>query len=208
MIQTTGLAYAYNAHTAFRFPDIDLPDFENLIILGESGIGKTTLLHLLAGLLTPESGQIIINNKEITRLNPRELDHFRGNNVGFVFQRSYFVRSLSLIENLLLLQYLAGIRADRKKINQVLDSLGIKDKGHRKTYHLSQGEQQRASIALAVINDPKVILADEPTSSLDDKNCHAVATLLKSRAKETGANLVVITHDQRLKSEFKNYLQL
>ena len=208
MVQTTGLEYAYNPHTTFRFPDIGLPDFEDLIILGESGIGKTTLLHLLAGLLTPRSGKILINNEDITRLNPRALDHFRGNNVGFVFQKAYFVKSLSLIENLLLLQYLAGIKSDRKKIDRVLDNLGIKDKGHKKTYHLSQGEQQRASIALAIINDPKVILADEPTSSLDDKNCHNVATLLKSQAEKTGANLVVITHDHRLKPQFKNHLQL
>lgn len=208
MVRTTGLEYEYNASTQFRFPDIDLADFENLIILGESGIGKTTFLHLLAGLLTAKSGKILINNKDITRLNTRELDHFRGNNIGFVFQRAYFVKSLTLIENLLLLQYLAGIKSDRKKIATVLDNLGIKDKGHKKAYRLSQGEQQRASIALAIINDPKVILADEPTSSLDDKNCHNVASLLKSQAKQTGANLVVITHDQRLKSQFKNHLQL
>lgn len=208
MVQTIGLEYEYNPGTGFRFPDIYLPDFENLIILGESGIGKTTLLHLLAGLLTAKSGKILINNQDVTNLSVRELDHFRGNNIGFVFQKAYFVQSLTLIENLLLLQYLAGIRSNRKKIDEVLHNLGLKDKGNKKTYHLSQGEQQRASIAMAIINDPKVILADEPTSSLDDKNCYNVTNLLKSRAEQTGANLVVITHDQRLKPQFKNHLQL
>ncbi len=208
MIQTTGLSFTYDAHTEFRFPDIHLADAENLVILGESGIGKTTLLHLLAGLLVAKTGNVLINNTDITQLGTHELDHFRGNNVGFVFQKPYFVKSLSLIENLLLLQYLAGRKSDQNRIKQVLDRLGIKDKGRKKAYQLSQGEQQRASIAMAIINDPKIILADEPTSSLDDKNCHNVTTLLKSQASATGANLVVITHDQRLKTQFENQLQL
>ncbi|MDN5216648.1 ATP-binding cassette domain-containing protein [Fulvivirgaceae bacterium BMA12] len=208
MIQTTGLSYAYDAQAEFRFPDIHLADAENLVILGESGIGKTTLLHLLAGLLVAKTGKVLINNTDITQLGARELDHFRGNNMGFVFQKPYFVKSLSLIDNLLLLQYLAGRKSDQTKIKQVLDRLGIKDKERKKTYQLSQGEQQRASIAMAIINDPKIILADEPTSSLDDKNCLNVTTLLKSQASATGANLVVITHDQRLKTQFENQLQL
>ncbi len=208
MFKTQSLFFAYNQQTAFRFPDIELEAGENLLVLGESGIGKTTLLHLMAGLLQPKSGSVELMGTVLHDLSSARLDSFRGRHIGLVFQRPHFVQALSLQENLALVQFLAGKSRDKNRINEVLNRLGIGHKLREKPYRLSQGEQQRAAIALAVINSPQLILADEPTSSLDDKNCAKVAALLKEQASVTGAQLIIITHDQRLKDQFQNTLTL
>ena len=208
MLKTQSLLFAYNSQTEFQFPDIALESGENLLILGESGIGKTTLLHLMAGLLSPQSGSVELMGTELHKLSSKQLDRFRGQHIGLVFQSPHFIQALSVEENLALVQHLSGNSRDNQRIQEVLESLGIGHKLRKKPRQLSQGEQQRASIALAVINNPQLILADEPTASLDDKNCKKVATLLKEQAAATGAHLVIITHDQRLKDEFQNTLTL
>ena len=208
MLITRSLSFAYDQEHALRFPDISIQSGGDLLILGSSGIGKTTLLYLLAGLLTPNSGEVELFGTVLNELSTKELDKFRGRHIGLVFQCPYFIRSLSLQENLTLIQYLAGQPQDRSMARQILSRLNIEDKRHKRPYSLSQGEQQRASIAMAVLNNPKLILADEPTSSLDDKNCFSVISLLKDQAAATNAQLVVISHDSRLKSHFKNYIAL
>ena len=208
MLKTQSLRFAYDQHTPFLFPDIELGAGENLLILGESGIGKTTLLHLIAGLLQPRSGSVELKGTVLHELSSAKLDRFRGRHIGLVFQRPHFVQALSVLENLALVQFLAGKPQDKKRIKQVLDSLGIGHKLRQKPHKLSQGEQQRAAIAVAVINSPQLILADEPTSSLDDKNCAKVAALLKEQAAASGSQLLIITHDQRLKEQFQNTLTL
>jgi len=208
MLKTRSLFFAYNKQTDFRFPDIDLQSGEHLLVLGESGIGKTTLLHLIAGLLRPASGSVALSGTELHKLSAAKLDRFRGKHIGLIFQRPHFVNALSLQENLALVKYLAGQKQDKKQIQEVLGSLGIEHKRAERPHRLSQGEQQRAAIALAVVNNPKLILADEPTSSLDDTNCLKVAELLKKQAAGTGAQLVIITHDQRLKDHFQKTLKL
>lgn len=208
MVSTESLQFAYTPAVQFRFPDICLTEGEPLLILGESGVGKTTFLHLLAGLLVAHSGRIELNGTNLSRLSSRKLDRFRGQHIGLVFQHPHFVQALSLVENLQLVRHLAHLPQDMNHLRKVLDSLGIGHKLHEKPYRLSQGEQQRAAIALAIINEPALILADEPTSSLDDKNCQRVAELLQEQATATGANLMIITHDQRLRSLFQNALTL
>lgn len=207
MIKTRGIKFDYNNQVFFEFPDIEIKNRENLLIIGNSGIGKTTLLHLLAGLLESKSGSIELFGKEISNLNSYQLDTFRGENIGIVFQRSHFVNSLTVKENLELAQFIAN-KKDNNRINNILKSLGILDKSDKKTNQLSQGEKQRASIALAIVNSPKLILADEPTSSLDDENCDRVIKLLKKQASEFNAQLIVITHDNRLKKHFKKSIKL
>lgn len=207
MIKTRGIKFDYNNQVFFEFPDIEIKNRENLLIIGNSGIGKTTLLHLLAGLLESKSGSIELFGKEISNLNSYQLDTFRGENIGIVFQRSHFVNSLTVKENLELAQFIAN-KKDNNRINTILKSLGILDKSDKKTNQLSQGEKQRASIALAIVNSPKLILADEPTSSLDDENCDRVIRLLKKQASEFNAQLIVITHDNRLKKHFKKSIKL
>jgi len=208
MFKTESLFFAYNESNYFRFPDIELIAGEDLLILGESGIGKTTLLHLMAGLLRPQSGSIELLGTTYNALSTKKLDAFRGKHIGLVFQRPHFVSALSLRENLELVQHLAGRPRNPGRIKHVAESLGIADKLKEKPQRMSQGEQQRAAIALAVVNNPDLILADEPTSSLDDKNCMKVATLLKQQAADTDATLVLITHDQRLKNLFQKTLEL
>ena len=207
MIKTESLKFSYDGKKYFDFPDINLDSGENLLIIGNSGIGKTTLLHLLAGILKPESGSINISGTDISKFSDTELDKFRGDNIGIVFQKPHFISSLTINENLKLAKYLSSSKTsgDAKKI---LESLNIKDKYQQKPNQLSEGEKQRASIALALINSPSLILADEPTSSLDDFNCDNVIKLLKTQAKDHKAQLIVITHDARLKKHFKNNLNL
>ena len=207
MISTKGLNFKYNEQASFSFPDINLGKDENLLIIGSSGIGKTTLLHLLAGLLESNSGAINLYGQDISKLTQHQIDKFRGQNIGIVFQKPHFVNSLTVKENLQLAQYL-GNKKDQNRIVDILSSLDILDKENKKPKKLSQGEKQRASIAMAIVNSPKLILADEPTSSLDDENCDRVIKLLKKQASEFKAQLIVITHDNRLKKHFKKSIKL
>ena len=207
MIITKEVEFNYDNQIFFKFQDIDLKSNENLLIIGNSGVGKTTLMHLLAGLLKSNSGSIKLFDKELSQLSSHQLDRFRKNNIGIVFQRSHFVNSLTVKENLQLAQYIAN-KNDNNRIESILKNLNIFDKSNKKTNQLSQGEKQRASIALAIVNSPKLILADEPTSSLDDTNCSKVIKLLKKQATDFGAQLIVITHDSRLKEHFKKSIEL
>ena len=183
-----------------EFEDLDLHTVSETLLLGQSGSGKTTLLHLLGGLLSPKNGHIEIEGIDIATLSEKELDNYRGQNIGFVFQKPHLIRALSVGENLFLAQYLAGARQDKERIMHVLTSLDIEDKFKSKLNTLSEGQAQRVSIARALINNPKLLLADEPTSALDDINCDKVIHLLVDLAEEYKTCLVIATHDQRLKS--------
>ena len=207
MILTKEVEFNYDNQIFFKFQDIDLKSNENLLIIGNSGVGKTTLMHLLAGLLKSNLGSIKLFDQELSQLSSHQLDRFRKKNIGIVFQRPHFVNSLTVKENLQLAQYIANIK-DNNRIDSILKNLNIFDKSNKKTNQLSQGEKQRASIALAIVNSPKLILADEPTSSLDDANCSKVIELLKKQATDFGAQLIVITHDSRVKKHFKNSIEL
>ena len=207
MIKTEKIEFSYDNEFIFKFEDIKLKNEENLLILGNSGIGKTTLLHLISGLLKTKSGSIELYGIELTKLSSFQLDRFRRDNIGIVFQKPHFVNSLTVKENLELAQYIAD-KKDNKRIETILNNLNIFDKINKKTNELSQGEKQRVSIALAIVNSPKLILADEPTSSLDDDNCSNVIKLLKKQASDFGAQLIVITHDSRLKKHFKKSIEL
>jgi putative ABC transport system ATP-binding protein len=207
MVITKEVEFNYDNQIFFNFQNIDLKSTENLLIIGDSGVGKTTLMHLLAGLLKSNSGSIKLFDKELSQLSSHQLDSFRKNNIGIVFQRPHFVNSLTLKENLQLAQYIAN-KKDNNRIEDILKNLNIFDKSNKKANQLSQGEKQRASIALAIVNSPKLILADEPTSSLDDTNCSKVIKLLKKQATDFGAQLIVITHDSRLKKHFKKSIEL
>ncbi|MEP6713772.1 MAG: ABC transporter ATP-binding protein [Ferruginibacter sp.] len=208
MLQTTNIKFSYNPDTLFRFPDISCADSKTLLITGSSGKGKTTLLHLLAGILKPTAGNININATDITTLKAKKLDHYRGQHIGMVFQQSHFVASLSVLDNVMLAQYLSGRKRDSKQALVLLESLGVASQKNKKPSQLSIGQQQRVSIARALINNPAVLLADEPTSSLDDENCFAVARLLQQQAIQFNTALVIVTHDSRLKQLFHQSIAL
>ncbi len=208
MLKTYNLNYAYDAANSFSFPDIQCGEGEKWLVLGQSGCGKTTLLHLLGGLLKPKQGDVIVGKTTINKLSNAELDKFRGKHIGIIFQRPHFIRALTVGENLQLAQKLAGIPQNKTRIETLLNRLNIRNKINSKPHNLSQGEQQRVSIARALVNGPDLILADEPTSALDDKNTHEVIKLLENQAEEENATLVIVTHDSRLKEYFKKQILL
>lgn len=208
MLHTHDIRFSYTPEVSFCFPDIHCSSGEALLITGASGKGKTTLLHLLGGILPPSSGNINISDTNIGTLSGKQLDAFRGRNIGIIFQQSHFVQSLSVLENLLLAQWLSGNKRDGGKAMAILEQLNIAGHATKKTAALSQGQQQRVSIARALINGPRLILADEPTSSLDDDHCMQVARLLQEEVAKSKAALVIVTHDQRLKNIFHHSIQL
>lgn len=208
MIYTENLTFSFNETTNFCFPDIRNHASETLLITGGSGKGKTTFLHLLGGLLRPKSGIISIQDTTISNLSEKELDRFRGINIGLVLQQSHFIASLNVLENVVLASWLAtGEKATQKAIS-LLKELDLEDQLYKLPSNLSIGQQQRVSIARALINEPKLLLADEPTSSLDDENAAKVADLLAHLSKEYKAALIIVTHDQRLKDKFPNQINL
>ena len=167
-------------------------------------MGKTTLLHLLGGLLTTQHGSVHIQDTDINKLSGSDLDAFRGRNIGIIFQQNHFVDALSVIENVILAQSLAGNKTDKNAAQNLLTRLNIGHKAKSNIKDLSQGEKQRVAIARALINQPRLILADEPTSALDDQNCTEVLNLLHEQAKAAGSALVIVTHDTRLKDIISN----
>jgi ABC-type lipoprotein export system ATPase subunit len=212
MIEVNDLSFSYGGNAAIAFPDFKCNRGEKLLLLGDSGTGKTTLLHLLCGLLRPKSGSMNVAGVDINSLNDRQLDKFRGRELGIVFQQSHFVQSLTVAENLSLPTMLTGsnIATDELKVrtHELLDRLGIGHKFDSYPKDLSVGEQQRASIARALVHKPSVVFADEPTSALDDKSTEAVIQLLEDETLKAGATLIIVTHDSRLKSRYTDRIEL
>ena len=208
MLVAKDLKFTYSNGPSFSFPDFSCGKEEQLLLLGESGKGKTTLLHLLAGMLKASSGTLELMETDLRNLSAGELDRFRGEHIGIVFQTAHFVESLNVEDNLIMPQYLCSKKIDRQKAKTILSRLNLEHKLKEFPKNLSVGEQQRVAIARALMNDPQVILADEPTSALDDKNAMEVIQLLEEQAKATGAALVIVTHDQRLKDHVQKHIQL
>lgn len=208
MIRTSDLTYAYSGGSNISFPAIDIEQGAHYLILGTSGSGKTTLLHLLSGLLAPKEGTVQVHDTDISQLSGSKLDAFRGKHIGIVFQVPHFIAALTVSENLQIAQKLPGNSDDKKRIETVLTQLHLGHKLHALPSNLSQGEKQRVSIARAIINKPQVIFADEPTAALDDKNTLEVTKILKETALESNATLIIVTHDNRLKSAFENTIIL
>lgn len=208
MVRINGLTYNYSSEVQLKFPDFSLKKGEQALIIGQSGCGKTTLLHLLSGLLKPCAGDVDVENKNISKMYGATLDNFRGTNIGVVFQTPHFIEALTVKENLTLTQTLAGKSKNINKIKSLLVDLGVENKLNDKLSTLSVGEKQRISIARALVNSPALILADEPTSALDDKNCAAVLKLVREQAKKHNSTLLIVTHDIRLKEQFDKRIEL
>ena len=208
MISTKNITFSYNKDQTFIMPDLFCQAGSTILVTGNSGKGKTTYLHILAGLLQPNSGEIVIDNKEITHLKGSKADKFRGKNIGVVFQKSHFIASLSVLENLEMASWLATGKKHKVRAKELLQKLDISEQAHKLPSQLSVGQQQRVSIARALMNEPKVLLADEPTSSLDDKNADNVIELLETLSKEYKTALIIVTHDSRIKQKFTNQITM
>jgi putative ABC transport system ATP-binding protein len=199
MIRTQGLHFRYPGGTALRFADLDLPQGGVLLLGGGSGSGKSTLLALLAGLLQAEGGEITVAGTRLNGLGPAALDAWRARALGFMPQRLHLSASLSVAENLALPYYCAGLPVDHARVAEVVQQLGLTGLETRRPAALSVGQAQRAALARAAMRTPKVLMADEPTASLDDTLARAAVSLLLETSRTCGATLVMATHDARLR---------
>jgi ABC-type lipoprotein export system ATPase subunit len=200
--------HQYRSEEVLRIDEWCVARGEHWLILGPSGSGKTTLLHILAGILTPSEGRVSVAGQDLDALHASALDRFRGRNIGIVFQRLHLIASLTVLQNLLLAQYMAGAKRDLQAARALLTGLGLHDTVHRRPASLSFGQSQRVAVARAVVNQPSLILADEPTSNLDDENAALALDLLISQAQSCNATLVIASHDRRIKGRIERKITL
>lgn len=207
MINIRSLSHVYEKGRKIKFPDWQIDDMDQWLLLGASGCGKSTLLNIISGLLKPTQGEILINDTDLYTLSAKSMDRFRGRHIGIIFQRPHLIRSLNVLDNLELAAVMAGVPIDHERNLLLLKDLGIGNLAKRYPDELSQGQLQRVSVARALVNKPDLLIADEPTSSLDDENAAQVIEMLTTQAKDNGAALIIATHDQRVREHIaKTYL--
>ena len=187
-------------------PDFELARDEHCALIGPSGVGKTTLLHVLAGILRPTSGSVTLDGEVLYPAADRN-DRWRASRIGVIPQLLHLLPSLSALDNVRLAQYFVG-SAESGTARALLKDLGLQARLNARPEKLSVGEQQRVAIARAIVNKPRLLLADEPTSSLDDSNSERAVELLFEAARMTGALLVVATHDARIRERFARQVHL
>ncbi|MGW3493343.1 ABC transporter ATP-binding protein [Streptomyces sp. NPDC001020] len=180
---------------ALRGVDLALERGSFTAVMGPSGSGKSTFLQCAAGLDRPTSGQVLLGGEEVTQLSEDRLTKLRRTRIGFVFQSFNLLPSLTVLQNVLLPQRLAGERQDRRRAQQLLAEVGLPDHGSRRPGQLSGGQQQRVAIARALITEPEVVFADEPTGALDTRSAREVLGLLRRAVDVMGATVVMVTHD-------------
>ena len=208
MIHTDKLAYAYTPTKVLdgvqaellRFPDIDAAQGSVVLLKGASGSGKSTWLALACGLLTATAGSIVVAEQNASALKGAQRDAWRGRSIGFLPQRLHLSESLSVFDNLSLAYFAAGVKEDKAHITQCLQALGVADLAARMPHELSGGQAQRVALARAVLLQPQVILADEPTASLDDAAAAQAVALMLEQARRCSATLVIATHDARVQT--------
>lgn len=204
-VQISNLTKNYTAGaettTALFIPALEIADGEQVALIGKSGGGKSTLLNIIAGIVTATSGSVKVNGTEITALSEAQRDRFRAEHIGYVFQTFNLIQGLTAAENVMLAMRFAGKSASaagaahRTRANDLLSRVGLGAKLNRLPRQLSVGEQQRVALARAIANEPRLLLADEPTANLDDENTDAVMTLLRSVSADANRMLLVVTHE-------------
>lgn len=206
MLEIAALQAGYSAGPVARLPALTLEAGTAALLTGGSGSGKTTLMLAIAGLARRYGGHARIDGVDLANLGGRARDKARAHMVGFVFQDIHLIAGLTALENVLLAPYAAGERQDRARAEMLLSSLGLEAAAHRRAEELSRGQAQRIAIARALMLKPRLLLADEPTASLDDGACDAVASLLLDAAAEANAPLLISTHDSRLKARIGHHV--
>lgn len=196
--------------TVSRAEQLMLDKGGQMLLTGPSGSGKTTLLHMIAGLLSPSGGEIYFNGVRIDNMPERQRDLWRARNIGYVFQKLNLIEALTAEENILLAGYFADadMAALKKRAAELLERVGLFNKKDVLPGKLSIGEQQRVAVVRAVINNPVLLLADEPTASLDAENSRVVLGLLRGLCSENGAALILSTHDESIKQQFDEWFDI
>ena len=198
MIRTQGLSFQYPRGTLLRFPDIDVAQGAVLLLSGPSGCGKSTWLALVAGLVAPTGGELTVAEQSLNALKKIASDAWRARTIGFLPQKLHLSAALSVLENLMMAQWASGQPQDRQGIHAALKALGVDDLARRMPSQLSGGQAQRVALARAVLLQPRVLLADEPTASLDDEAAADAVALLHRTAHQQNATLVIATQDSRV----------
>ena len=206
MISTRQLAYQYPDGAELRFEDMAVPQGGVLLLRGASGSGKSSWLALAAGLLAPTAGDITVAGQSMATLGKVAGDAWRARTIGFLPQRLHLSEALTVHANLAMAQWAAGQAQDDGRIREALTALGVAELAARKPGQLSGGQAQRVALARAVLLQPKVILADEPTASLDDEAARQAVQLLQATAKRYGATLVIATHDSRVSANLDDQI--
>ena len=207
MIQINGLSKRFDENTDLHFNDLKFEDGMSYAILGPSGCGKSTLLNMISGIIKPDSGDIVVtnsNNKEpinVTNLSQKQRDDFRFNNIGYIFQDYKLIEDFSVIDNIELLN-LNGKKYNKKEIESILERVKLLHKKKQKVKTLSGGEKQRVAIARALIKKSDIVLADEPTESLNETLSHEIVELLIKLSKEDKKTVIMVTHDTSLTKYF------
>ncbi len=200
MIQTQGITKSFGPLQVLKGIDLTIAQGEIVSIVGPSGAGKTTLLQIIGTLDKPDAGSLTINGTDVSRLNEKALSAFRNQNIGFVFQFHQLLPEFTALENVMIPALIGGTKAPtaREKAQRILNDLGLADRMEHKPAELSGGEKQRVAVARALINDPAVILADEPSGSLDSHNKEELHALFFDLRNRLGQTFVIVTHDETL----------
>ena len=202
MIKTSALQFAYPGAAPIHFPDVDVPQGATLLLRGPSGSGKSTWLALAAALVPPRSGSLTVAGQDLAALSRVQADAWRARKLGFLPQTLHLSAALTVAQNLDLAFWAAGVPHDRARVGAVLAALGVAELANRLPAQLSGGQAQRVALARAVLMQPQLVLADEPTASLDDDAANEALQLLHSIAQRYSATLVIATHDARVADFF------
>lgn len=214
MIEVKKLTKVYgkkkNQFTALKNVNLSIPDATSVAILGKSGSGKSTMMHVMSGLDRPQKGQVIVDGKDILKLKAREIDNFRAKEMGFIFQSFFVEGGETCYDNVSLTLEMMKIPQSkrRKMIIDALKAVDLSDKIKEKAQNLSGGQKQRLAIARAIVGQPKILFADEPTGNLDTVTSKVIEDLLFDYQKKLGATLIVVTHDEELASRCERIVRI
>jgi len=200
MLKATAITRKFGTLPVLKGVDITINQGEMVSIVGSSGAGKSTLLHILGTLDRPDSGSIQVNNQDLLSMNTRDLAKFRNENMGFIFQFHHLLPEFDALENVSIPGWIANKNnaVVKERAVQLLDLLGLKDRTHHKPNELSGGEQQRVAVARALINEPLIVFADEPTGNLDSTNARELHQLFTRINREMGTSFLIVTHNEEL----------
>lgn len=208
LLEIIGLRKAFKTPDGSTHQVVDVPQFQleektQVALRGTSGSGKTTFLHLIAGILRPDAGRVMLDGTEVSSLSEARGDRFRAATVGYIFQTFNLLPGYTCLENVLLGMMFAG-RLDRQRAVSLLERVGLGDRLHYRPRQLSTGQQQRVAVARALANRPRLVLADEPTGNLDAKNAETALQLIREVCAEEGAALLLVSHDRAIWERFES----